>query len=91
MLWSPHTEQQSRIKYPANELLVKEFPEVTGNQSTLLSQINAFKSQGKESIQIHRDGARGHWIMSNMSEGQVIHVLYDSKRAPKLSEDIQGE
>ena len=61
--------------HAADELLRSEFSEVTGNQSSLLSQTNGFDCLGEGSIQIHHDRQLGHWVTSTM-RGEV--VLYDS-------------
>ena len=59
-------------------LLKQQFPELDGLQSTLLSQINAFRPVGSDrnSIQFHHTG-QFHWDMSASVNGK-IH-LYDSK------------
>ena len=75
--------------FAAVKLLQKEFPEVTGNQCSLLSQNNGFKRQGDGSIQIHHDADRAHWLTSTMQEGKVI--LYDSKSTCTLSQDIENQ
>ncbi len=63
----------------ATTLLKQQFPEVDGLQSTLLSQINAFRPVGRSdhnSIQLHHTG-QFHWVMSASVSGKIY--LYDSK------------
>ena len=72
--------------YAATKLLKMEFPEVPGNQSSLLSQTGGFKRQGEGSVQIHHDLQRGHWATSTMCGGKV--VLYDSISTPQVSQGI---
>ncbi len=58
--------------------LLKQFPELDGLQSTLLSQINAIRPVGSDrnSIQLHHTG-QFHWVTSASVIGKIY--LYDSK------------
>ena len=70
-------------------LLKREFPEITGNQSTLLGQTKSFQQMGEGSIQIHHDNTRKHWVTSTIKDSEVI--VYDSKSIRALSEDIKDQ
>ena len=75
--------------HAAVTLLKREFPEITGNQSTLLSQTKSFQQMGEGSIQIHHDNNRKHWVTSTMRTNEVI--VYDSKSICGISEDIKEQ
>ncbi len=62
----------------ATTLLKQQYPELDGLQSTLLSQINAFRPMGSDrnSIQLHHTG-QFHWVTSASVSGKIY--LYDSK------------
>ena len=59
-------------------LLKQSFPEMSGLQSTFcaVSSIRKFSFQPEESIQIHHDQDRSHWVTSCYVGGEV--KLYDS-------------
>ena len=73
----------------AVNLLKREFPEISGNQSTLLSQTKYFRQKGEGSIQINHDNNRKYWVTSTMQNNEVI--VYDSKSIRGISEDIKEQ
>ena len=55
----------------AQKLLQKQFPQLNGLQSTLLSETDGFTPVQHEAIQIHHVREPGHWVTSS-SIGRVL-------------------